>query len=192
MTGHEILCCHAEHDAVLAAYRRERDVVRRSHLQVIWLLLTGEAVSEVARVTNFTGRWIAELVKRWNDAGMAGLGDRRRHNAGAKPLLDAEGLAALAVALEGAPGDGGLWSGRQVAAWMSAYLGREVSAKRGLDYLHRLDYSRQSPRPRHAKAAGPEGRAAFKKNSAARWRRRGGGRPNGRSRSGPSTSIASA
>lgn len=105
---------------VREAYRGERDTVRRSHLQVIWLLLSGDPVAEVARVSGFTERWISKLMDRWNADGLAGLGDRRRGNAGARPLLDAVGLAALAAVLEEAPADGGLWSGRQVAAWMSA------------------------------------------------------------------------
>ncbi|MCP5109439.1 MAG: helix-turn-helix domain-containing protein [bacterium] len=174
------------------AYRAERDAVRRSHLQVIWRLLDGDPATEVSRVTGFTERWIGKLIDRWNASGLDDLGDRRRANGGAKPLLDASGLAALAEALEGSPEDGGLWSGRQVALWMSAYLGREVSAKRGLDYLHRLGYSLQRPRPRHAKAAGPEEREAFKKNYAKRWRRRGRKRQAGPSKSGLSTNTASA
>jgi|TARA_Y100000310_G_scaffold334468_1_gene414338 transposase len=192
MNGYEILRQHADADEVMAAYRDEHDRVRRAHLQVIFLLMSGDPGSEVARVTGFTRRWISELLRRWNEAGLAGLGDRRSGNAGAQPMLDDVGLAALVEALEGSPADGGLWNGRQVAAWMSAYLGRKVSPKRGLDYLHRLGFSRQRPRPRHARAAGPEGRAAFKKNSAAQWRRRGARRPSERSRSGPSTSTASA
>jgi transposase len=166
--------------------------VRRSHLQVIWLLLSGESMASVSRLSGLTVRWIRKLVGRWNAAGLAGLGDRRRGNAGAARLLDAAGLAALAVALDGSPEDGGLWSGRQVAAWMSAYLGRPVSAKRGLDYLHRLEFSLQRPRPRHARSATPAECAAFKKNFAGRWRRRGP-KPRGAvSRSGPSTSTGSA
>jgi transposase len=192
MSNRKVLRQHHDVSEVRAAYRAERDRVRRSHLQVIWLLLSGDPVSEVARVTGFTTRWIMKLIDRWNTAGMAGLGDRRRDNGGAAPLLDEAGLAALAMALEGLPADGGLWNGRQVAAWMSAYLGREVSPKRGLDYLHRLDFSLQRPRPRHARAAGPEEQQAFKKNSRRRWRRRSAQRPSDRSRSGPSTSTASA
>lgn len=187
-----MLVPHLEAEAVYAAYRGEREAVRRAHLQVIWLLLSGRTLAEVSAVTGLCGRWILKLMDRWNAQGLEGLGDRRRSNAGAAPLLDAAGLAALATALQGAPADGGLWSGRQVAAWMSAYLGREVSPKRGLDYLHRLGWSLQQPRPRHTKAAGPEARAAFKKNSARRWRKPGVKRPADRSRSGPSTSTASA
>ena len=62
---------HAGHEAVGLAYRNERDVVRRSHLQVIWLLLGGMAGAEVARVTGFTPRWIEKLTHRWNADGLS-------------------------------------------------------------------------------------------------------------------------
>ena len=77
-------------------------------------------------------------------------------------MLEAAGLEALSEVLEGAPPDGGLWSGRKVAAWMSARLGRPVDPKLGLTYLHRLGYRLQRPRPRHAKAADAETQAAFR------------------------------
>ena len=120
----------------------------------------------VARVTGFSVRWIEKPVARWNAEGPAGLGDRRRGN-GAAPVLAGARLAALAAALDEGPADGGLWSGRKVAAWMSVYPGRPVDPKLGLDYLHRLGFSRQWPRPRHANAAGPEEQEAYKKNLAA-------------------------
>jgi len=181
---------HWDAATALEAYRGERDGVRRAHLQVIWLLLSGEASSVVARVTGFSLRWIEKLVVRWNAEGPAGLGDRRRGN-GAAPVLDAAGLLALAAALEAGPEDGGLWSGRKVAAWMSVYLGRPIDPKLGLDYLHRLGFSRQWPRPRHAKAAGPEEQEAFKKTSPPRWRRPKPRSRAARSSCGPSMSIAS-
>jgi transposase len=182
---------HCEAGEVLAAYRSERDGIRRSHLQVIWLLLSGEAVPEVERLTGFCERWISLLIDRWNASGLDGLGDRRRKNAGAKLLLDDEGMAALAAALETEPEDGGLWSGAKVAAWMSARLNRPVSPDRGLDYLHRLGFSRQRPRPRHAKAASPEDQETFKKNWLPRWQRRSGKTLTARSKSTPSTSTGS-
>jgi hypothetical protein len=127
MPERKILEPHLEADAVYAAYCGERQTVRRSHLQVIWLLLPGSTVGEVSAVMGLCDRWILKLIGRWDAQGVEGLGDRRRGNAGAQPRLDAAGLAALASALEAAPEDGGLWSRRKVAAWMSAYLGREVS-----------------------------------------------------------------
>jgi len=107
---------HCPASEVAAAYRSERDAVRRSHLQVIWLLLDGLAAPEVSRVTGFGARWIEKLIHRWNGDGLAGLGDRRRNNPGKAPVLDAAGLAALSGVLEGDPPDGGLWSGRKSLA----------------------------------------------------------------------------
>jgi transposase len=144
-------------------YRAARDRVARGHLQVVWLLVQGRSRGEVARIMGLSGVWVAEIVRRYNEAGPEGLGDRRRGNAGAEPLLDAEGEAALRAALAAPPADGGLWSGPKVAAWMGARLGREVRPQRGWDYLRKLGHSAQVPRPRHAKAASPEEQAGYKK-----------------------------
>src|SRR5882672_10098993 len=102
MNGGKMLLAHWDAATALEAYRSERDGVRRAHLQVSWLLLSGEARSAVARVTGFSVRWIEKLVARWNAEGAAGLGDRRRLN-GATPVLDEAGLAALASALDDGP-----------------------------------------------------------------------------------------
>src|SRR3982751_2563991 len=172
-------------------YRAARDRVERGHLQVVWLLVQGRSRGEVARVMGLSGLWVAEVVRRYNENGPDGLGDRRRGNAGAKPLLGPEDEAALRTALAEPPSDGGLWTGPKVAARMAARLGREVWPQRGWDYLRRLGHSPQVPRPRHAQAASPEEQAAYKKSSP---RRRGGGGGRDRtagSRSGPSTSTGS-
>ena len=110
-----------------------------------------------------SGLRVAEIVRRYNEEGPDGLDDRRRGNAGAKPLLGAEDEAALRAALTAPPGDGGLWTGPKVAAWMATRLGRKVWPQRGWDYLRKLGYSSQVPRPRHAKAASPEAQAEYKK-----------------------------
>jgi len=170
MGSRKMVLRRTEFSALDRAYRVERDGRRRSHMQMIWFLLQHNAVSEASRVTGFSQRWINKLIDRWNAAGLAGLGDRRGNNKGAQPLLDDEGLAALDAALSEDPADGGVWSGRQVTDWMSDYLGRPISAKRGFDYLHRLNYSRQQPRPRHAKAASPEQQDRFQKKSPRQWR----------------------
>ena len=62
------------------------------------------------------------------------------------------------------PPDGGLWTGRKVARWISGRIGRTVSPQRGVEYLRRLDLTRQLPRPANPKASLYE-QARFKKSS---------------------------
>lgn len=172
-------------------YRAARDRVERGHLQVVWLLRQGRSPAEVARIMGLSRPWVAEIVRRYNEGGPDGLGDRRRGNAGAKPLMGGEDETALRAALAEPPADGGLWTGPKVAAWMGARLGREVWPQRGWDYLRRLGYSSQVPRPRHARAASPEEQAAYKKSSPRGWTSVAGSTPTARSRSGRSMSTGS-
>src|SRR3954468_23695102 len=144
-------------------YRAARGRVERGHLQVVRLLVQGRSRGEVARIMGLSGLWVAEIVRRYDAKGPDGLGDRRRGNAGAKPLLDAEDEAALRAALAAPPPDGGLWTGPKVAAWMATRLGRKVWPQRGWDYLRKLGHSPQVPRPRNARAASPEEQAEYKK-----------------------------
>ena len=137
-------------------YKAAATVLARSHLHVLWLLSRGLAAKLVADVTGLTQRWISELVGRDNQFGLDGLGDGRRFNAGAKPLLDQEKLALLRHWQDGAPPGHGLWTGRKEGTatrfpqWITGTIGRLVLPRRGLDSLHRLDFTRQRPRPRHA------------------------------------------
>src|SRR3954466_12701313 len=118
-------------------YRAARDPIARSHLQIVWLRGQGRSEREVAAVTGYSRRWIGTIVQRYTAAGPDGLGDRRATNAGAKPLLDADGEAALRAE----PSAGGSWTGPKVAAWMAARLGREVWPQGGWDYLRKLGHS---------------------------------------------------
>ena len=172
-------------------YRAARQPIERSHLQIVWLLSQGRSEREVAAVTGYGARWITEIVRRYNAEGAGGLGDQRARNTGARPLLSKEDEKALRDALAEPPADGGLWSGPKVAAWMTARLGRKVWPQRGWDYLQKLGYSSQVPRPQHAKAASAEEQEAFKRGSRAGWTSAAPRTPRGRSRSGRSTSIAS-
>src|SRR3954464_654107 len=173
-------------------YRAARSPIERSHLQIVWLLSRGRSEREVARVTGYGRRWVGEVARRYEEGGPDGLGDRRRGNVGAEPLLGAEDEAALRAALSTPPADGGVWTGPKVATWMAVRLGRKVWPQRGWDYLRKLGYSARVPRPRHAKAAGPEERAAYEQSSPRRWASVAGGTRAGRSRPGPSTSTGSA
>src|SRR5918997_5763436 len=172
---------HLPVEELEARYRASHDATEARHLQAIWLLAQGRTVLEVAQVLAFVPRWVEQLAARYNASGPEALGDQRRRNGRPASLLTPELLAALAGRLERPPEDGGGWSGPKVAAWMARRLGlRKVHPQRGWEALKRIGWSPQAPRPRHARAGGPEEQAAFRGGS--RRRARGPGR---RIRTGP-------
>jgi transposase len=116
----------------------------------------------VARVTGYSVNWVREIARRYRDDGPAGIGDRRHGNPGAVPLLDAAQQTALRAALAGPAPDGGLWTCRTVAAWIGATIGRPVDPTRGWEWMRRLGFTPQRPRPRETRAD-PAAQAAFKK-----------------------------
>ena len=142
---------HLTADELYHRYREEQDPIKRTHLQILWLLTRGRPAKVAAEMTGYSQRWISVLVGRYNEAGVDGLGDLRRFNPGSRPLLDADHLERLDHALDAPPPNGGLWTGRLVAQWICGLLGRLVSPRRGLEYLRRLGFTRQVPRPRHAR-----------------------------------------
>ena len=189
------VAAHLSADELAARYRAARDPVERSRWQMIWLLICGRSLKEVAAVTGFSSRWIREVVKHYNATGAPALADQRHRNAGAAPLLDAAGRQALDAALQKPPSDGGLWTGRKVAQWIAEHLGRSPGAippKRGWVYLRRLDYTPRVPRPRHAKAADPAAQAAFQKRFTRRLKKNAPRHPTGASSSGRKTSTGRA
>src|SRR3954466_15864325 len=146
------LAAHLSPAALGQRYRAARSPVERSHLRIVWLPSRGRSEREVARVTGYGRRWVGEVARRYDEGGPDGLGDRRRRNVGAKPLLGAEDEAALRAARAERPADGGLWTGPKVATWMAARLGRKVWPRRGRDYLRKLGYSARRARPPPAQA----------------------------------------
>ena len=65
-------------------YRSAGDPVARSQWQILWLLASGMATAEVARVTGYSVRWIQELARRYREDPDV-IGDRRHGNPGAAP-----------------------------------------------------------------------------------------------------------
>ncbi|MFT4041385.1 MAG: winged helix-turn-helix domain-containing protein, partial [Thermomicrobiales bacterium] len=96
--------------------------------------------------------WVRLLVHRYNAEGPAALDDGRRRNPGRAPLLDADQQAALRMALGGPAPDGGVWTCRWVAHWMTEALGRPVGPQRGWVWLRTLGFTPQRPRPRETRA----------------------------------------
>jgi transposase len=149
-----------------AGYRGSKDATLARHYQVIWLLAQGRTVTETARLTGFVLRWVEELLARYNQFGPSSLGDRRRGNGAKATILTPSVLDVLRERLKRPPEDGGVWTAKKVAAVMAAELGlAKVAEQRGWEALRAIGWTIQKPRPRHARAAGPEAQAEFKKAS---------------------------
>jgi transposase len=164
MTQKMVIAPHLTVTELEERYRGAGDPVARSQWQMLWLLAGGMATAEVARVTGYSVRWIQEVARRYR-AGPDAIGDRRHGNPGAAPLLTVEQQEALRAALAGPAPDGGIWTCRMVAAWMGQTLGRPVSEQRGWEWMRRLGFTPQRPRPRETRAD-PAAQAAFKKGGS--------------------------
>jgi transposase len=161
---------HATTDELENLYRKAKDSVERSHLQIVWLMSEGKKTEEVSEVTGYSPGWVRKIARRYNEQGVDALGDRRHYNPGAREraLLDEAAEEELLEALQGPPPasvGGGMWSGPKVALWIAKRNGLEnVHVQRGFEYLRKVGMSPQVPRPSNARADTSE-REAFKKVS---------------------------
>jgi transposase len=161
---------HATTDELENLYRKAKDPVERSHLQIVWLLSEGKKTEEVSEVTGYSPGWVRKIARRYNEQGVDALGDRRHYNPGAREraLLDEAAEEELLEALQGPPPawvGSGMWSGPKVALWIAKRNGLEkVHVQRGFEYLRKVGMSPQVPRPANARADTSE-KEAFKKVS---------------------------
>lgn len=150
---------------VMRTRARAAPTADRVRWLAVRLVAEGRPASEVGPLVGFSPEWVRALVHRYNAGGPAALTDRRRGNAGGRPLLDAAQQEALRTALAGPAPGGGIWTCRSVAAWIGGQLGRPVSEQRGWEWMRRLGFTPQRPRPRETRAD-PEAQAAFKKGGS--------------------------
>ncbi len=158
---------HLSLEGIEQHYRSAGDGVARSQWQIVWLLAQGKTSTEIAAVTGYSVEWIRAIARRYNAQGAAGIGDRRHDNPGRPGPLTAQQQQALKAELTEAQARGERWSGRRVAAWMSQQLGRKVFVQRGYEWLAKLNFSPQVPRPQHTQA-NEEDQRVFKKPSRKR------------------------
>ena len=144
---------HLTPDELEQRYRKADDPVERSHLQIVWLLARGKRVREVAEVMGYCANWIRIVARRYNQHGPAVLADQRQHNKGAPSLLTGEHqqqlqrVASRKLQLMAACG-----LAQRSESRMGGRTGRTIHPQRGWEYLKRLGFSLQVPRPRHHKA----------------------------------------
>ena len=142
--------------------RGAHDPVARRQWQSMGLLASGLPPAAVAPSTGYAAIWLGEVARRYREDGPTGLGDRRHTNPGQAPLLDTAQQEQRRQALAGPAPDGGVWTGRWVAHGMSQTLDRPIHLQRGWEWMCRLGFTPQRPRPRETRAD-PEAPAAFTK-----------------------------
>ena len=147
-------------------YRTAHEPHERSWWQILWLLAQGRTATELAHVTGYSAYWIGQIAKRYNAQGPASMHNHQHTTSRrAAPLLSPALQEELRQALAGPAPEDDKWSGRTVAEWMAARLGRPVSRYCGWVYLARLKPRPRHglPRPRHA-LADLEEQETFKKS----------------------------
>jgi Transposase and inactivated derivatives len=160
------LANHFTSDELKTRYQRSTDPVESRRWHLLWLVSQQRYLIDAAACVGVSYSYARKVVHAYNSDGLSAIANRRRGRiVPSRALLDETGQQELEQALQSPPRDGGLWSGPKVAHWIAQKTGRaHVHPQRGWDYLRRLGYSRQRPRPCHAKAD-PAAQEAFKKTS---------------------------
>src|SRR3954466_10709360 len=75
MSGRIFVAPHHSTEELERRYKAVNDGIERGHLHIIWLLSQGRWAKFVAEVTGYTPTWVSKILWRYNDHGLAGLGD---------------------------------------------------------------------------------------------------------------------
>ncbi len=158
-------------DELRGLARKARDGRVRTRLQVLVLAKQGHTAVRTAELLGMSRRMVQELVRRYNEDGLAGLSDRFGRGRACK-LSEAQRLQ-LQQRIEAGPREGDsvcTFRGRDIQAILEQEFDVLYHLNGVYALLHRLGYSCLMPRPRHRKTD-PKVQAAFKKTSLSRSRR---------------------
>jgi transposase len=162
---------HLSHSEIKKRYRSCMDVKERARWHVLFLVTRNDRIftaEESADVLGYTATWACNVIHAWNQKGEAGLHDGHElFSGGRPPLLSPEEQQQLREHIQKErPPDGGLWTGPKISKWIAQKTGKKLPALgTGWNYLVRLGFSIQRPRPKHTKAASPEMQTVWKKNT---------------------------
>ena len=147
--SHKVLKLQHTVGTLKAHYQQCRDAVECRRIHVIWLLAEGKEFEEVRAITAYSDWSVRDIISRYNKEGLMGLRNQHITKSGAPTALDKQEQLLLEEALGKLPIDGGRWNGRKMAAWIKKNIGKEISLASCYNYLHKLKFSLQYPRPRH-------------------------------------------
>lgn len=137
-------------------YRKTKDSVESRRWHFLWKVAIGWSVNNSARAVGISTSYGWKILKKYNEKGICGITNEKKknheHSRGLKPLLNEQRFLQLTEEIKKRPADGGIWTGPKVARWIEEVTGMEkVWNQRGWDYLKKLKYSWQKPRPKHRK-----------------------------------------
>lgn len=150
-------------------YRKAKDPVEARRWHLLWKVALGWTIKQSALAVGLDYDYARRIIKNYNEMGVNSVQNYRNKNrknqgGGHQPLLNEEQLKRLAKACQGKPPDRGVWTGPKVARWIERETGKsQVHNQRGWDYLKKLGYSWQRPRPKHRKGC-PQAQTEFKEN----------------------------
>ena len=142
---------HLTPEEMVARFKKCRDAGERLRWQAVMLKAEGRGSTDIADICKKEVDWVRRTVRAYNAGGPDALKDHRSTN-GQAAVLDAAGTAELRAALLGPAPDGGFWTGKKVAWWIGQKIGRPLSEHTGVDYLRKLKFTKQVPRPKHPDA----------------------------------------
>lgn len=159
---------HLSSDELKKRYIKSLEPVESRRWHLIWKVSLGWSLKNAALAIGLSYEYGREIIRKYNKFGEDGVKNQKynlkKGKRGKKELLKLEQIEKLSQELESRPKDGGIWTGPKVARWIEKETGREkVWNQRGWDYLKKLKYSWQSPRPKHKKGCQQE-QQEFKEN----------------------------
>lgn len=127
-------------------YTQESNGGLKRRLQVIYLAKKGWPSKLICEATSYGRDWVFVLIKKYNEQGLEGLADLRKDNGGNRSILSAAQQAELReLVASGDHPQGGPWTSRLVAEWITEQTGAKFDIKLGWAYLKRLGFTLQVP-----------------------------------------------
>jgi transposase len=158
---------HLTPEQLAERFRRCPDGRQKARWQALWLLSRPPApysAAQAADVVGLTADGVRKLVRRYNAGGPPAV-ERNAGGQGRAPRLSVAQQEQLKAELLGRAPDGGLWTGPKLARRIAELTGRPMHPATGWEWLRKLGFTPQRPRPRHRHAASPEEQAAWKKKA---------------------------
>jgi transposase len=155
------LANHYSSEELKKKYLKSQDAVESRRWHLLWKISLGWTIKNSAIAVGINYDYAKQIVKKYNDLGAVGLTNLKnkqpQKRVGKKALLTDYKLEKLRQDLASRPLDGGIWTGPKVARWIEKETQvQKVWHQRGWDYLKKLKYSWQSPRPKHRKVSQQE------------------------------------